>query len=246
MIRKFERLARQFLLLVLGTISLSLLGMSARGDTITYYKGPPLYSPVSDQAAWTADSKSSLTTQAADYFDLAPGAERIYNIHFWGVYKSGVAPATDAFSMQLYNSNTNAKLGPVPSPSLSNEEIFILGLTRTPTGTFIGGLPVYEYDARIRYYWGSAPYLEVGGGGERYLAISNNSGGNEWAWAQSQNSGGHMYLRSAATNQFVATNKSMAFYFTVIPEPSTWIMAVLSGLGMVGVMARRKRFAQRR
>jgi len=54
-----------------------------------------------------------------------------------------------------------------------------------------------------------------------------------------------LFLKDASTQQWVATNKSMAFYFSVIPEPSTWVMSVLSGLGMAGVVARRRRLLSR-
>lgn len=242
MMRMFEIISRRTLLIALGTVAASLLGLSARGDVITYDNGPPLYAPVSEQGALLGDSQNPNFIEVADEFKLPSGNNRIYNIHFWGVYTSGiVSPPTDDFTIKIYNDNTAIKGAPAPAPNTVNTNVNIISLTRTAVGTLIDGLPVYEYDARVRGFNENPAYLSLLGGNFRsWLGISNNSGGNDWAWVQNGDSGGTAYQKDASTLQWIATDKNMAFYFSVIPEPSTWIMAVLSGIGMVGVVARRR------
>ncbi len=239
---------RRGFLYALSMMSLAIIAVPARGDVITYDNGPPLYTPVSEQGAWIADTAGLNSIEAADEFTLAPGNNRIYNIHWWGVYKSGVIiPPTDDFKIKIYNDNTAIKGAPAPAPNTVNQNVNIISLIRTPTGALVEGLPVYEYNAWVRGFGVNPPYVSILGGNFRsWLGISNNSGGNDWAWVQNADSGGTMYLKSASTQEWIATNKNLAFYFSVVPEPSTWVMVVLSGLGVASVVARRKRLTPRR
>ncbi|MBX9791909.1 MAG: hypothetical protein K2Y37_23545 [Pirellulales bacterium] len=227
---------------VLGALVVSIFTSAAWADAIVYDNGPPLYSPLADQAAWVADSQGADSIEAADDFSLPSGNNRVYSMHWWGIYESGIAvPPSDAFTIKIYNDNTAIKGAPAPAPNTVNTNVNIISLARTATGTFIEGLPVYEYDARVRGFSEIPPYLSLLGGNFRYwLGISNNSAGNDWAWVQSANSAGAMYLKSATTQQWVATDKSMAFYFTVVPEPSGLAMAALAAVGAAVTAARRR------
>ena len=223
-------------------LAMSTFTSAASADAIVYDNGPPLYTPESDQAAWVADSQGAVSIEAADDFSLPSGNNRVYSIHWWGIYESGIAnPPGDDFTIKIYNDNTAIKGAPAPAPNTVNTNVNIISLTRTSTGTFIEGLPVYEYGARVRGFSEIPPYLSLLGGNFRYwLGISNDSGGNDWAWVQSANSAGAMYLKSATTQQWMATDKSLAFYFTVVPEPSGMALAALAVVGAAVAAARRR------
>lgn len=207
-----------------------LTAASARADVI-YTNGSPQLVPVQAQGALFADAGNPGFSAAADDFILQGGLNTIRDIHWWGVYSGTLV--SDNFSINIYNNNA----GTVGTLAAA---VNIESLVKTNTGSTLSGLTLFSYDAVV------SP-ITLQAGLTYWLGISNASGitnGNGWAWAESNTfSGSARQFSSNSGTWGNSVNDSLAFNLTNdIPEPSSVILAILGGLGLIaaGWMRRQR------
>jgi hypothetical protein len=110
--------------------------------------------------------------RAADDF-LLPTTTTITDVHWKGIYLTGVASGPDNFAIRIYADN-----GGVPTPlGMHIYEEIVGGANRVATGeTTLGIYTVYEYSTFI------SPFIATGGV-SYWLEIYNNASSNPWAWS---------------------------------------------------------------
>ena len=178
---------------------------------------------------WASDF--SFPSQQADDFSLAPGAETIRDVHWWGLYAFSNTPtAPDNFTIRIFADN-----GGVPAVnSLFNFNLGDVGRMDTGDNIFVFDVYKYSVDIPDTTLVPNTPY---------WLSIVNNTAADTddiWFWATSSQTGNAAERVSDGQNWVSPSGgppgHELAFNLTTVPEPS----AVL-GLGLLGLGALVKR-----
>ena len=162
------------------------------------------------------------TQQVADDFTLTEDT-LITDIHWWGNYDTGTAPATDDFTITFYEDIF----------SRPGKQLDALSITRQSASglTNINGVPVFKYDALL-----SAPF-EVLANTTYWVSIDNDPDGTAWYWLQSTQGNGQNALQR---DGWFPGDSDVAFELTTVPEPTT-LAVVAVGLAGITVLRRKKR-----
>jgi hypothetical protein len=179
-------------------------------------------------AASFADANNASFTEVADDFTLAAGLNTIRDIHWWGIYNTGIAnPPADGFTITIYDDSSGA-------PGAVNSAVNISSLVRTATADIVTDRTVYKYDAVVSD-------MTLTAGSTYWLGISNNSGGNAWAWVQSNPFSGNLHQYSVANGSFSLRQDEAAFNLTndIVPEPSGIVLAGIAFLAAMWGWKRR-------
>ena len=181
------------------------------------------------------DAGTDPANQQADDFTLQPGNTTIKDVHWWGIYSSANTPATDNFTIRIFDDETG-------NPSTSFQTIYAGDPGRVDTGidfTFsFGKFDVYEY-------WVKVPAITLAPDTTFWLSVVNDTSDDtddDWAWVTSAVVGNTHYRTSDANPWSLITGPfgdgtELAFHLTV-PEPGT---LALLGLGLAGIGFSRKR-----
>lgn len=218
----------------LAVVAMVGLSCSSATAAIIFNNGNPQTAPIPAQGAPFADAGNTSFTQALDNFTLPAGQNTIRDLHWWGIYGSGIAnPPVDQFAINIYNDNAGG-------PGTLNTAVGLINVVRTKTMQTITGFTMYSYDAIV------SPSITLTAGTNYWLGISNGSGGNSWAWVQSANSGGNARQWSSASGVYTATNKGLAFNITdtIVPEPSSVVLLAAGAMLVGGGQWVRRRRAQ--
>ncbi|MDX9971887.1 MAG: PEP-CTERM sorting domain-containing protein [FCB group bacterium] len=202
------------------------LALPAASDVIFDNGGP-------DQGyIWFSDPSYALYRVAED-FVLAPGANVITDIHWWGSYISYlVPPEGDDFTITIYDTSP---AGSVPGSVVYSDHVG--AVSRVDPGlNGVGELPIYAYSLLV-------DPITLAADTTYWLEIVNDTNGSMWGWSTASYEGGshgeydgHWY-REIAELAFNLTNDGQNDgQKGVVPEPAS---IALVGLGIAGLARRR-------
>jgi hypothetical protein len=176
--------------------------------------------------------------QMGDEFTLAT-ASSLQGTKWWGIYGFGNSPqTTDLFRVQIFAVTAGV---PAASPLFESSS---LAITRSTTGTSIGGFAIYEYN-------GTLPNTVLAAGTYVFSVMNDTRGdtNDDWYWMTSALAGGAGWERSTpypdwASERLVGPSDydpvpNMAFNLSgaAVPEPSA--LSLLTGVGVCGVLSGR-------
>lgn len=205
------------------------ISTSAPLSAATIFNNGAPFIGLAANATFADSSGPSGFSEVADDFSLASGASTVRDVHWWGIYDSGVTPSSDQFTLKIYNDNSNA-------PGSLVLTLTIDSLSRTATSDVVTGRTVHAYHAAV-------PGVSLAPSTTYWLGISNNSGGNAWAWVQSNPFSGNLHQFSISNGSFGRRLDEAAFFLTdtIVPEPSTAALALVGGLALLGMAWKRRR-----
>lgn len=152
----------------------------------------------------------------------------VTDVHWKGAYLSNVPPATDTFTINIYNDSGSGQ-PTVPIPGSAIYSTNVVGANRAPTGEItLGTYTVYGYSSVI-------PAFLALGGTNYWLEIFNNTTG-DWYWSMDPSAGnsassefGGAWVTVGDANTFQLTNDLVG-----IPEAGSLVVwSVLMGMGMI-------------
>lgn len=145
-----------------------------------------------------------------------------------------VLPQSGSFMAQLFRPNGNAVLTQLGGSALAAGTTLWYRFQTSDFGTRSGSNSDW---LRIEYQKGSTSWLDVFGGNHQLTSKGQNAGDSLW---QAFSLAGVTSLRITLHGDSDGNN-SYAFLDVTpaVPEPGEWVM-ILAGLGIVGVMARRR------
>lgn len=208
-------------------VTLLILPRVVSGETIFDNGSPDL------SIAALSDFKDG--RQVADDFQLLPGGSTITDVHWWGAYFFGNTPtAPDNFTIRVFvDSSGVPAVNPLAERAVGN-------VGRNDTGADIGS-DVYEYSATI-------DPIVLDANATYWLSIVNNTSADVddlWYWPV-KSSIGNGATRDADgigwTGSVPFPNPEMAFRLTgtIVPEPSTLVLAVSGVIGLIGLAGRQR------
>ncbi len=207
---------------------------SAAADPIIFDNGlPGLANGLSSQL----DNFYPFNSQTADDFVLQAGANKITDLHWWGLWWNPGPPGNPtAFNAIIYADAGGMPTGagmadPTPTalkvwtvaPALVNETFYANA----------NGFNWYSYDLNVS----ADPF--VANPGQRYWLVfqSVNQFPPQWGWAATAAAAGTAMqgFPLLGTPYWTPMNTEMAFYITGVPEPTSLLL-----LGLGALLFRRR------
>lgn len=183
--------------------------------------------------------------------DFSPASSgRISSVTWWG--SALPAPGANTWELAFH---TNAPAG---QPNIDDpfQGALVKYVNVVANGVAVPSLPgIFRYTADLTGLVGSgAPFMTVSAGAEYWFTAANTTDG--WTWADallgpvigSEQFNAHQSVDGAGLcgdggphcGPWIDRHTDLAFAVSAVPEPGTYAL-VLTGLGFVGLLARRRR-----